>query len=111
MNFYNPDGFSAAANQLVRMAASSSVAPRDVVCSVENVESWVLDNQKGSVVTLVNWTNAARIDPLKVEVKINFRPKSVRSVVAGKEIPFRWEGGVLSTSTAITDADFLLIAR
>ena len=111
VNLYHPEGFSEAADRLMRLGVESSVAPRDVVCSRENVEAWVLENAKGAAVTLINWTNEPRLKPLRVEIKLGFRPGSVRSVVAGDELPFRWEGGSLSLVTALDDADYLLIER
>ena len=110
VNLYHPNDFSEAASRLVRLGVDRSLAKRDVVCSLEGVEAWILENTKGALVTLINWTNEKQLDPLKVEIKLGFQPKSVRSV-AGGDLPFRWEDGVLTLSIGLADADYVMIGR
>src|SRR5204862_4464754 len=57
-NLYAPLDFDPAASKLALLgvAAKPGLA-RDIVCSNAHVESQVLDNQGGTLVTLVNWAN------------------------------------------------------
>src|SRR5262249_43810628 len=55
---YTPVDFAPAAARLVRLGVDAARPVQAAVCSVAGVEAVVMDHQDGTLVTLVNWTNA-----------------------------------------------------
>ncbi len=107
-SLYNPTGFDPAATTLVRLGLSNNPV-RECVCSVEGVEATVLDNPKGTLVTLTNWTD----EPATVTVQLRsaFAPKSVRTVQGQKPLDAKYADGVATFSTVVADADYILVQK
>jgi hypothetical protein len=110
-NLYNPTEFGAAATHLVRLGAASAGIERQAVSSTEHVEALLLDNQAGTLLTLVNWTNRPVIEDFWVRVRVPFEPGSVRSVVLDRELDAEYEDGVLRFSMKLGSADFVMIRK
>lgn len=109
---YNPTDFDAAATDLALLGLKAKDPVRDVNCSNRFVEALTCDHpQRGTLVTLVNWDNAAA-KGLTVAVRLPFKPKSIRSVEQQKELAgWTYDSGMLTFTTDLNWADYLLIAR
>jgi hypothetical protein len=93
----------------------SLVAPvmpldRAAFCGNTGVESIVLDHKDGTLVTLVNWTNAP-VKNLEVEVRMKEAPKSVRTVSGQRELAFTVNNGVVTFKLDLAEADYVLLVR
>ena len=108
---YNPTEFSSAAASLTRLGVARSDIKRHAECSNNLVETLVMDGDKGTLLTLVNWDNKEE-PKLKVKVRLPNKPASVRSVQNQSAIPgWTYAGGVLSFTTDLEWADYILIAK
>lgn len=107
---YNPEKFDSAATKLVRLGVEAKKPTQDVVCDHPGVEAVLMDGPAGTLLTLVNWTNAP-LPAVKVKVRLTAAPKSVRSVQQQKELPSSFAEGVLEITTPLTEADYLLLPR
>jgi hypothetical protein len=84
---------------------------REVECSNPNVEALVMDSDRGTLVTLVNWDNAP-IKDLKVTVKLAAKPKGVRSVQQQKALGgVAYENGAATFTTDLEWADYFVLGR
>ena len=63
--------------------------------SFQNFTFCVLDHKDGTLVTLVNWTNAP-VKDLKVEVRMDGAVKTVRTVSGQRELAFTAANGVVT---------------
>jgi hypothetical protein len=106
----NPTDFAPDAKKLALLGVEARPVRRDVVCSVPLVEAIMIDHPDGALVTLVNWTNSP-IKDLKVEVKLDYAPKSVRSVEAQKNVAVEAAGGGVKITTDLNWADYLLLTK
>ncbi|MHC5055218.1 MAG: hypothetical protein ACYTKD_10945 [Planctomycetota bacterium] len=107
---YNPVGFDAAAARLVRLGIDSADFDRQVTCSNPHVEALVLDNEHGTLVTLVNWTNDPRVEvTVRVRLPGGAAGRAVRSIEAGKRLAARAEDDTLTFTTTVARADFITI--
>ena len=79
-----------------------------VVCP--GVEAVVTDHKDGTVVTLVNWTNAP-LKGLPVSVRLSAAPGSARSVSGQKEVPVKYADGVVTFNVDLEEADYILLPR
>jgi len=108
---YNPTEFSPAAVQLVGLGVSQADIKRHAECSNNFVETLVMDSDKGTLVTLVNWDNM-ELPGLQVNVRLPAAPKMVRSVQQQQEIEgWEFNDGILSFTTDLEWADYILIAK
>ncbi len=107
---YNPVQFDSAATKLVRLAVDARQPEQAAVCGDPGVEAVVLDHKDGTLVTLVNWTNAPRKD-LSIRVRLTAAPKQVRSVSGQKTIPSTFADGVLTFRVDLTEADFIMLPK
>ncbi len=107
---YNPAGFDPGAARLARLAVDERKPEQAAVCGDPGAEAVVLDGPRGTLLTLVNWTNG-RLKGLPVSVRLPARPADVRSVAGQKTLPARYEGGVLSFTVDLDEADFVLLPR
>jgi hypothetical protein len=109
-HIYNPTDFDPAAARLVRLGVDAANPQRAVTTSEPLVEAIVMDHPRGTLVTLVNWTN----EPLKeldVTVRVPFAPKSVRSVAGQKDLPVKSADGAATFTTSLDDADYVLLLK
>ncbi len=111
VNLYNPTEYSPAATQLVALGIEAKQPVRDVICSNRFVESLLLENEKGTCLTLVNWTNEPSLNGLEVSVRLAAEPSEVYSVVQGRKLPAEYSEGRLTFTTNLEAADFLLLKR
>lgn len=110
-NLYNPVDFTPAATRLVRLGTATADIPRQAVCSDEHVEALLLDNEKGTLLTLVNWTNRESIDDLKVKVRLPFRLAEVKSVTRAETVDFEWADGTATFSLPLGSGDYVMIMK
>jgi hypothetical protein len=103
-------GFDPAATKLVRLGVDAKPVAEQAVCSNPLVEAVVMDNAKGTVVTLVNWTQQP-IAGLQVQVRMPAKPSKVRAVQAGKDLPVEYKDGILTVTTDLEWADYLLLFK
>ena len=111
VNLYNPTDFSPTTSKLIQLGVAEMTRPREVVCSSPYVEAQLLDNKKGTLVTLVNWTNEPKVTGLTVSLQLARKPAAVFSVEQQKALPFEYEGGTLTFKTDLTEADFITVTR
>ncbi len=108
---YNPVKFAPAAVKLVRLGVEAATGlRRQAECSNPYVEALLIDNAKGTCVTLVNWTNSP-IQDLKVTVRTAFKPRTVRSVSQQKRLKSEYTRGKVTFVTDLTAADYILLLK
>jgi hypothetical protein len=107
---YNPVDFSPAATKLTHLGVDAKKIGQAAACSNSAVEAVVLDNKIGTLVTLVNWTNAP-LKNLKVQVRLDQAPAQVRSVRWQKALTSSFDKGILTFSVDLEDADYILLPR
>ena len=100
--------FDPAAARLARLGVDAKAVNDPAVCDNPFVEAVVMDGPKGSVVTLVNWTDKP-IAGLTVAVRLPAKPKAVQSVQAGKMVPAEFKDGILTVTTDLEWADYILL--
>jgi len=111
VNLYNPTNFRPATRHLVELGVDAVDLDREVVCSNRFVESLLLDNDHGTLLTLVNWTNDKSLPGLKLSVKMKSAPSEVFSVVQNKKIPFEFTDGRVTFTTDLNAADYVMLKR
>jgi hypothetical protein len=108
---YNPTGYDPAATKLALLGAEAKPLNREVVCSNQYVEALVLDSDRGTLLTLVNWDNEP-LPGLTVSIKMPAAPKSIRSVQGQKELPgAKYENGTLTFTTDLEWADYYILGK
>lgn len=108
---YNPTQFDPAATALAQLALNATEVPRDAECSNPFVEALVMDSDRGTLVTLVNWDNQT-IETLTVKVRLPATPASVRSVQQQRELRgWSFENGTLTFTTSLEWADYFLMPK
>lgn len=108
---YNPTEFSAGATRLVRLGVDAVQLNREIECSNNFVEGLVIDNDAGTLVTLVNWDNQP-LEDLKVRVRLQDAPRSIRSVQQQRQLKgWDFRDGVLTFNTDLEWADYILLAN
>ena len=111
VNLYNPVGFDAAARRILNLGTDAALLRRQVECSTEGVESWLLENSKGTLLTLINWTNDERLENLQVTLQLPAVPKQVFSVTNQKPLAFEHVNGTLEFTTDLGPADFIQVLK
>jgi len=111
VNLYNPVGFDPAARRILNLGADAALLRRQVHCSTEGVESWLLENPKGTLLTLINWTNDDPLENLQVTLQLPAAPKKVFSVTNQKPLPFEHANGTLRFTTTLGPADFIQVLK
>jgi hypothetical protein len=110
-NLYAPLDFDPSAMKLALLGVAAKPAlARDIVCSNAHVETQVLDNQGGTLVTLVNWANEPA-KATKVTLTLPFKPGSARLISAGKAIPVTYEKGAAVFTLDVAEAEYVLLNR
>jgi hypothetical protein len=107
---YNPVDFSAAARQLAHLGVEASTLPRAVTCSVPFVEAAVIDHKDGTLVTLINWTNAP-LKKVNVAVAVKEQPRQIRSVQGQRELTATFAKGVANFTLDLDEADYILLTK
>lgn len=108
---YNPTEFSPAAAGLAWLGVARSGIKRYAECSNNLVEALIMDSDKGTLLTLVNWDNAVQ-PALQVKIRVSSKPASVRTVQGQAEIrDWSYRDGVLTFTTDLEWADYILIAN
>jgi hypothetical protein len=107
---YNPVDFSAAAIDIVRLGVAARPIQRAVACSNSYVEATVIDHKDGSLLTLINWTNAPLKD-LGVGVHLAQAPRQVRTVQGQRELRATYANGLLQFTTDLDAADYVLLLK
>jgi hypothetical protein len=107
---FNPTKFARAATKLTRLGIDSAKPAVAVTTSEPLVEALVIDHPRGSLVTLVNWTNAPLKD-LSVSVRLPAAPSAVRSVSGQKELKGEYKDGAVTFRLDLAEADYVLLPR
>ena len=107
---FHPTEFAKAEANLVRLGVDAAGIDREVTVSEPHVEGLLLDNDKGTCLTLVNWTNAPK-KKIEVQVKSGFKPAIVRSVQQQKNLDFNYDNGRVTFTTKLPDADYVLLLK
>lgn len=105
-----PTVFDAMATKLVRLGVDAREIAEQVECSNPYVEAVVMDSPKGTVVTLANWTDQP-VQGLEVRVRMPAKPAAARSVQGARDLAMSYEGGVLTLTTDLEWADYILLPR
>ena len=105
---YNPTTFNTDLWSSVVLAAPENI--RHVTCSENTVESIVLDHKDGTLLTLVNWTNAP-VKDLEVQVRMKDAPKTVRTVSGQRNLEFTAKDGVVSFRLDLAEADYVVLKK
>jgi hypothetical protein len=105
-----PTAFDPAAGKLARLGVDAKAIEEPAVCANPFVEAIVMDSPKGSVVTLANWTDKP-VTNLQVAVRLATKPKEARSVQAGKALPAEFKDGILTVTTDLEWADYILLPK
>ena len=111
VNLYNPIDFAQSAWRIMNLGTDAALLDREIVCSKTGVEGWLLDNNKGTLVTLVNWTNTRQIEGLQVSVKLPAAPRQVFSVTNQQELEFKFQNGKVQFRTNLPEADFIMLMK
>jgi len=111
VNLYNPADFPPAAVRFVRLGVDARPPARQVECSNPYVEALLLDNPQGTLVTLVNWTNQPLVESLTVTVRLPSAPREIFSVARQKKLASQFEGGQLTFTVDLADADFVMLKK
>jgi hypothetical protein len=107
---YHPVDFDPTASRLVRLGVEARDVVRAAECSTAGVEAAVIDHSRGTLVTLLNWTNSA-VGELQVKVRVPSKPTKVRSVRLQKELPVQYENGVATIALELKDADYVMLLK
>ncbi len=110
-NLYTPIDFDPAATKLALLgvAAKPDLA-REVSITDPHVEALILDNQKGTLVTLINW-GSSHSKGTTVTVKLPFKPSSARLVSAQKAIEVKYENGEATFTLDVPEAEYVLLNK
>ncbi|MFP6901274.1 MAG: hypothetical protein VCA36_10045, partial [Opitutales bacterium] len=111
VNLYNPVDFDPSAWRILNLGVDAALLRRQVECSRTGVESWLLDNKVGTLLTLVNWTNEKRLDSLEVRVRLPAKPAKVFSVTNQRPLPFEYADKTLRLTTTLEAADFIMVMK
>ena len=109
-HIYNPVQFDPAATKLVRLGVEARPLEQQAVCSSPYVEAAVIDHPRGTLVTLLNWSNEP-IKELTLRLQLPAQPNSARSVRLQQALPVTYEAGVATIKVELTDADYLLFLK
>lgn len=110
-NVYAPLDFDSASLKLALMGVANKAGlKQDVICSNAHVEALPIDNDGGTLLTLVNWGDAPAAGT-KVTVSLPFRPSTAKAVSTGKAIPVTYENGVAAFTLDIAEAEFVLLNK
>jgi hypothetical protein len=74
------------------------------------VESIVLDHKDGTLLTLVNWTNAP-VKNLEMRVRMKDAPKTVRTVSGQRNLAFTAKDGVVTFRLDLAEADYVVLRK
>ncbi|MFO0870970.1 MAG: hypothetical protein U0935_18750 [Pirellulales bacterium] len=107
---YHPVDFAPAATQLVRLGVAARPLEQAAVCSHPHVEAAVIDHPRGTLVTLLNWTNRP-VQGLTVRVRLSAAPAAARSVRGQAALPVAYDQGVASFQLDLPDADYVLLPK
>lgn len=107
---YNPTDFTPAATKLVQLGVAAKEIPKQAECSNPFVEATLIDHPKGTLVTLVNWTNEPLTD-LEVAVRVSAAPKVARSVERQKAMDVTYENGMAKFKVDLKEADYILLLK
>lgn len=111
VNLYNPVDFSPDARRVMNLGVDAALLEREVVASHPSIEGWLLDNPRGTLLTLINWSNQDRLEPLQVTLRMPAKPREVFSVTSQRKLPFVFSDGRLRLTTTLDEADFIMLKR
>jgi hypothetical protein len=111
VNLYHPVDFDESAWRIMNLGTDAALLDREITCSRIGVEAFLLDNDKGTLVTLINWTNSPALNNLQVSVRLPAAPREVFSVTNQQSLDFHFANGKLSFTTDLAEGDFIMLKR
>ena len=111
VNLYNPIDFDASTWRILNLGTDAALLDREIQCSQTGIEGLLLDNNKGSLVTLINWTNESTLEDVPVSVKLPAAPREVFSVTGQQKLDFEFSNGKLHFTTDLAEGDFIMLKR
>ncbi len=109
-NLYNPIQFDPASQRLVRLAVEAAAFEPQAACNRQGVEATLIDHADGTLATLINWGHEPA-EQVVVRVRVPFRPRQVRSIATGQQLPVEYRDGVVQFTLDIADADYVLLLK
>jgi hypothetical protein len=110
-NPYAPLDFAPAATKLALLGvATRPDIAKEIITSDSKIEAIVLNNEKGTLVTLVNWANQPA-KGVRVTVKLPFKPSASRLVSAQNSIPVNYANGEATFTLDVPEAEFILLNK
>jgi hypothetical protein len=112
LHLYTPINLDPKTNKLARLGIDNTagIAP-EVTASDARVETLLTENDKGTLVSLINWSDDKKVSGLKVAVKSEFKPGKVWSTQLQKSLPFEYKDKTVTFSIDMTDADFVTLRK
>ncbi len=107
---YNPVDFSPAGIHIVRLGVTARPIQRAVACANPYVEAAVIDHKDGTLLTLINWTNAP-LKNLGVGVHLTQAPRQVRTVQGQRALKTTYNNGLLQFTIDLDAADYVLLLK
>jgi hypothetical protein len=107
---YNPVDFAPAGVNIVRLGVEARAIQRAVACSNPYVEAAVIDHKDGTLLTLINWSNAP-VKKLGVGVHMAQQPRQVRTVQGQRELRATHANGLLQFTIDLDEADYVLLLK
>ena len=107
---YNPTDIDRPAWRIGAIGRKSSRTSIRLGVRNSLVESIVLDHKDGTLLTLVNWTNAP-VKDLEVQVRMKDAPKTVRTVSGQRNLEFTAKDGVVSFRLDLAEADYVVLRK
>ncbi|MBI2803441.1 MAG: hypothetical protein HYX68_00475 [Planctomycetes bacterium] len=108
---YNPVSADLDSPQMVTLGTAFSNPPKDVVASNPHVEGIVIDHKGGTLLTLVNWTNAKVLNMIEIEVRMKDSPKTVRTVSGQRNLAFTHKDGIVRFNIDLAEADYVVLRK
>lgn len=105
-----PEGFQAAAADLVLLGVTAKPVTKAVTCSNPYVEAMLIDSPQGTLLTLVNWS-ANPIKDLTVSVRLPAAPREVRTVQGNQACKATYADGAATFTTDLEWGEFVLLPK
>jgi hypothetical protein len=111
VNLQNAVVVDPGAARLARLGVDAAELDLQCTCSNPYVEAFLLDNAEGTLLTLINWTNAPSVEDLEVSVKLPSPPREAFSVTHQKTLAGTYERGRYTFTFDLPEADFVMLKK
>jgi hypothetical protein len=107
---YNPTEYDKTLHALIAAPCTEVAVEQPATCSNPLVESIVLDDKTGTLLTLVNWTNGP-VKDVEVRVRMKDAPKTVRTISGQRDLEFSAKDGIVAFRIDVAEADYVLLLK